>query len=77
MHHPHVESGVYYGHYSTPPLSHPIQALFTQYWHEVHYPGPHKKFVHVYYIDPAFVHYYMNFYSLKTEKIALLNLANP
>jgi hypothetical protein len=51
-------SGIYYGHYGEAPHSHPIQTLLTQYWHQTHYPGPHKKYVHVYYLSPSTFHYY-------------------
>jgi hypothetical protein len=61
MQHPYSGSGLYYGYYGDPPHSDPMQTLLTQYWHQTHYPSFHKKSVHVYYINPAFVPYYMNY----------------
>ena len=43
MYSPYSGSGIYYGHYGEAPHSHPIQTILTQYWHETHYPGPHKN----------------------------------
>ncbi|MDG0058405.1 hypothetical protein [Priestia sp. P5] len=58
MYSPYSGSGLYYGHYGEAPHSHPIQTILAQYWHETHYPGPHKKYVHVYYLNPSSLHYY-------------------
>jgi len=59
MHHHYDESGLYYGSYGELLHSHPIHTLLTQYWYQTHYPGFHKKSVHVYYLNPALIHYYM------------------
>ena len=67
MNHPHLlmdnsnfsRVGIHHGYYGYPPnVYNAIQRLINQYMHQIEHGTPH--YVHVYYIDPGLIHYYLH-----------------
>jgi hypothetical protein len=51
--------GIHHGYYGYPPnVYNAIQRLMNQYMHQLHYHRP--QYVHVYYVHPSLIHYYLH-----------------